>query len=367
MAVEKRIHPIAFLLLLFLLLIGCDQQSSNNKAEEESFHNADVQISETIQPYLDSLEGSENRQRIEQDLNSFNGFLVENGITTLKGLNDAFANPNFENSIQNFLATHSSLQDSSQQRSSRFLGSLWESIKGWLNYLTQVFENFIENILKFLQGDHTGDVPTHPAEGLTFTDTDSDKGEIAGDIIIKKASDESDITDYVIYWGSDETTKLTDQSAIATIVKTGDDLSYTIVADTAILHSATHLLVFTTNANGEMDTGISVKLIDIKEAVPTHAASSVVFADTDIDEGEIAGEIIITKASDESDITHYVLYWGSDANTKLENELAITTIEKTGSNYSGIICTDFTGLFLKQFSKTGCFKQKIRGPHFISH
>ncbi len=50
-------------------------------------------------------------------------------------------------------------------------------------------------------------VPTHAAAGISFTDIDAGGGEIAGDIVITKAEDESDIADYVLYWGSNATTK----------------------------------------------------------------------------------------------------------------------------------------------------------------
>jgi hypothetical protein len=49
----------------------------------------------------------------------------------------------------------------------------------------------------------------------------------------------------------------------------------------------------------------------------THIAQSVAFADTDMDEDQIAGTVDITKAMDESDVSSYTLYWGSSASAKL--------------------------------------------------
>lgn len=42
---------------------------------------------------------------------------------------------------------------------------------------------------------------------------------------------------------------------------------------------------------------------------PINPAVGVSFTDTDPDRLEIGGNITITRAVDESDITHYVLYW----------------------------------------------------------
>ncbi|MGK5093030.1 hypothetical protein WDW89_13555, partial [Deltaproteobacteria bacterium TL4] len=42
--------------------------------------------------------------------------------------------------------------------------------------------------------------PTIPASGLTFVDTDGDPKELGGTVIITAASDESEITEYQLYW-----------------------------------------------------------------------------------------------------------------------------------------------------------------------
>jgi hypothetical protein len=171
-------------------------------------------------------------------------------------------------------------------------------------------------------------VPVNPAVGIAFTDTDSDANELEGDVNITRALDESDVTDYVLYWGSDATTKQS-ATAIATIAKTGSDLVFTFAADTAKPALATHLLVFTRNADGEMGTGASLAIVDL--GVPVNPAVGIAFTDTDSDANELEGDVNITRALDESDVTDYVLYWGSDATTK-QSATAIATIAKTGSD-----------------------------------
>ena len=173
-------------------------------------------------------------------------------------------------------------------------------------------------------------VPTHSATSIAFTDTDANGSEIAGTVGITAASDESDVSNYVLYWGTDTATK---QSAtpITTVAKTGENLTYTVAADTSIPSSpvATHLLVFTSNEAGEMTAGVAVAIVDL--GLPTNAAVSMSFTDTDTDGGEITGTVNITKAISEADVTHYELYWGSDTTTK-QSATPITTIAVTGSD-----------------------------------
>ena len=179
-------------------------------------------------------------------------------------------------------------------------------------------------------------VPTNASAGVSFTDSDTTSGEIQGTVTITKAADESDVTHYVLYWGSNSTTA---QSAtpIETIAKTGANVTSTIAADTAIPGGATHLLVFTKNANGEMLTGVNAVITDV--AIPTNTSASVSFTDSDTTSGEIQGTVTITKAADESDVTHYVLYWGSDTTTK-QSGTPIETIAKTGANVTSTIAAD---------------------------
>ena len=64
-----------------------------------------------------------------------------------------------------------------------------------------------------------GTVPVHSAGGVSFTDGDGDKGQISGEVLITKANDQSDITEYVLYWGSGESAKLTGAKPIISIKK----------------------------------------------------------------------------------------------------------------------------------------------------
>ncbi|MCB1160368.1 MAG: hypothetical protein H7A25_20420 [Leptospiraceae bacterium] len=102
--------------------------------------------------------------------------------------------------------------------------------------------------------------PTEKASSISFTDTDTTEGKIGGIINIGKASDESNILSYVLYYGKDANTKL--GTAIISFDAAGKDLSYTIPAGTSIPTGATHILVFTKNVAGEMDTALNTALND---------------------------------------------------------------------------------------------------------
>jgi len=104
--------------------------------------------------------------------------------------------------------------------------------------------------------------PLGRAGGIDFTDLDMGHLEIAGYVEIQKAEDESDMTEYLLYWGDEDAKKLTGEDPIAEIEKTGEDILYFLEPDTAIPDGAEYLLVFTANDLAEMEQGTSVELAD---------------------------------------------------------------------------------------------------------
>ena len=133
------------------------------------------------------------------------------------------------------------------------------------------------------------------AASITFTDTDDTTGEIGGTITITRASNESDVSFYVLYWG-DSSGKIGDE--IAEISISASIIAYDVTAGTTPLN--THFWVYTSNSIGEMVTGVSHEIVDATsgavQTVPTIAAGGITFADTDSDTGTIGGTINITKA-----------------------------------------------------------------------
>src|SRR5262249_12252378 len=82
------------------------------------------------------------------------------------------------------------------------------------------------------------------------------------------------------------------------------------------------ILVLTANASAIMTTGVSAAF------APLHKAAAVQLNLTKAGGNYVSGSITIVKASDESDITYYNLYWASDANNKLSST-AFISLPKT--------------------------------------
>ncbi len=107
--------------------------------------------------------------------------------------------------------------------------------------------------------EEDGSSPTHHAEGITFTDTDPQHGQIGGSINIIKALNESDINSYLIYYSVDGTNK--SGSAIIELPKKGSNLQYNLPQNTGII-GINYFIVRTKNSHGEMNTGINHIIID---------------------------------------------------------------------------------------------------------
>jgi len=130
--------------------------------------------------------------------------------------------------------------------------------------------------VRCVRGGPPNSVPFLTATSVSFTDTDSDSGKLGGTITIGKANDESAITHYVLYWGSNESTKQS-PTALANIEKTGDNPTWAFPDNTLVPNDATHLLIFTKNDNGEMETGVSTPIFDddgIERNLPDTGQSS---------------------------------------------------------------------------------------------
>lgn len=102
---------------------------------------------------------------------------------------------------------------------------------------------------------------------VEFDDIDEKTGTIGGDIIITKAVDETLISGYTLYWGSDSTTKLNGNPAIATMPKTGTDITYNLPLDTVSPAGATHVLCFPVFGGVEYSFFSSTPVIDVTGSI----------------------------------------------------------------------------------------------------
>lgn len=140
------------------------------------------------------------------------------------------------------------------------------------------------------EGD-AGVLPEHMAASISFEDIDLDPNSIEGTIHVAHATDESDVTSYAIYYGAGATEKLY-LTPIVAVPARGQDIAFRLSVSPPP-DGATHLLVYTQNAVGEMKTGIATALHDVQ---PTSADVS-------------AGLSIAARSPVAVDAVHSKLLW----------------------------------------------------------
>lgn len=104
-------------------------------------------------------------------------------------------------------------------------------------------------------------------QAVSFTDADNKKGVIGGDVTITPAANETNIDEYVLYWGNEEG-KLSGEDTIASIAKTGEKLIHTIPNGTAIPNGATKLLAYSKQNDTESVDFAQTALKDAFKEVP---------------------------------------------------------------------------------------------------
>ena len=78
--------------------------------------------------------------------------------------------------------------------------------------------------------------------------------------------------------------------------------------NTPVPQSATHLLLYSRNEFGYETEIYSLRLID--KGVPETKAQDILFEQTGKEGNRVQGEIRITRAWDERDVSQYAVYWG---------------------------------------------------------
>lgn len=150
---------------------------------------------------------------------------------------------------------------------------------------------------------------TTPA-GISFTDTDGDTGQVAGLVTIQKAADEGAITSYALYWGKDRISRIGGRTAIATLPKTGSNVTHTFPADTAIPSGAKYLLAYAKTAAGEGDLPVSCLINDGRERNWVQDAY-LKASNTDAGDGfgysvAISGNLIVVGVTGEDSNQNYI-------------------------------------------------------------
>ena len=163
---------------------------------------------------------------------------------------------------------------------------------------------------------------------LVFSDNDARGGFLKGDLIFtipQKTS--SEIKDYVLYWGNNPHQRLGMFRPITKLptAKPGSRMKVQF-KKTPVPLSATHFLLYSRNESGIETEIYSLSLVD--KGVPENKAQDILFEQTGKEGNRVKGEIRITRAWDERDITHYAVYWGEGPDTVLRTKPAVAVIEK---------------------------------------
>jgi len=164
--------------------------------------------------------------------------------------------------------------------------------------------------------------PVNLPLAVSFTDTDPTAGSYGGVVLVTRASDESDLSRYVAYWGSSATTKLTDSLELGDVDvanESSSEVSIHLPAGLIPPGGANHIVVVSSidipPATGESSQGVGVLLSDY--APPSVTAQAVSFSDTNPVIGTVSGNVLVTGASNENGIVSYNLYF-ADSTTPLE-------------------------------------------------
>ena len=101
-----------------------------------------------------------------------------------------------------------------------------------------------------------------PGVSMTFFDLDMDEDEIQGTLTITKATDETLVDEYRLYWGSSATAKLAGQGVIQSYTAYGTDKTEAMSANTAVPGGANYMLVYTVSGGTEFSSPTALDIPD---------------------------------------------------------------------------------------------------------
>ena len=168
---------------------------------------------------------------------------------------------------------------------------------------------------------------------LEFSDNDSRGGWLSGDLIITvpdkvtPAKISGKISKFVLHWGNNPHQRLGMFRPIVVLpsAESGSRIRIQFKA-TRVPPGATHFLLYVRLENGEETEKFSLSLID--KGVPNSKPKKILFKQTGKEGNRVQGEIRITRAWDERDVSHYAVYWGEGVDTVLRSQPSVTVIEK---------------------------------------
>ena len=168
---------------------------------------------------------------------------------------------------------------------------------------------------------------------LEFSDNDSRGGWLSGDLLITvpdktiPSKISGKISKFVLHWGNNPHQRLGMYRPIVVLpsAESGSRMRIQFKA-TRVPSGATHFLLYARLENGEETETFSLSLID--KGVPNSKHQEIIFEQTGKEGNRVQGEIRITRAWDEREVTHYAVYWGEGPETVLRTQPSVTVIEK---------------------------------------
>ena len=168
---------------------------------------------------------------------------------------------------------------------------------------------------------------------LEFSDNDSRGGWLSGDLLftvpdkVIPSKISGKISKFVLHWGNNPHQRLGMYRPIVVLpsAEPGSRMRIQFKA-TRVPSGATHFLLYARLENGEETEKFSLSLID--KGVPNSKPQGILFEQTGKEGNRVQGEIRITRAWDEREVTHYAVYWGEGPETVLRTQPSVTVIEK---------------------------------------
>ncbi len=188
-------------------------------------------------------------------------------------------------------------------------------------------------------------VPVLVVSNVAFSDTDPNEGKIGGALSFQEPSIEegfNSVMKYNLYFGDGPNSPDSLPFANTSPIAAGGMNQFVVPANTVIpAVSRPHLLVYVVRNDGT-PTGTeesSVSFIPIRDAKIPNLMDTTISSTEDADEeaGNINIVLSISKETDETNLSHYVLYWGNLNGpncAKIGGMSPIIELPKTGSNIS---------------------------------
>ena len=200
-------------------------------------------------------------------------------------------------------------------------------------------------------------VPT----SISFTDTDASPGELGGTITLGRASDESEVIGYAVFWGTESVVM---DLAVQGLKGSGDNVELQLPANTPKPAAATHLLGFVTSSSGRGASYVSVNVTDLDL---TSVPGGLTFQDTDPGAMQIGGAVTIQQAAATTGVFAYNLYFSSGSCDVVGSQIVSLPVSAGGDPICvrGANCSLIT--ILEESPRLFNIERGMRGYHNHEH